>query len=181
MKLLLEIIKSRRRAFMAIFALCFLNVSLYAYVAFYQDPRLAPLRAKWLEKRELFGGGGKKSVDEIYRQGKTDLVAFNSRIPLKKDFARVMGELFNTAANNSLSIGGLSYKPEPLKGEGLLVYNVSFNVVGKYAAVKSFISDIMAMKEITAIESLSLNSGSATAESVDLKLQLGFYFRTEGQ
>lgn len=181
MKILVEIIRARSKTFTLILLLFLADAALYAYVSAYQKPRVASLQQKWFEKRNLASGGKAMSIEEVYRQGTNDLKTFRSRIPPKRDFARVIGELYETAANNSLLIGKVSYKPEVLKGEELLVYTTALDVKGRYAGVKSFLADLQRSREIMAIENLSLNSGSATEESVDVKLHLALYFRTEGE
>ncbi|HEX9024027.1 MAG TPA: type 4a pilus biogenesis protein PilO, partial [Geobacteraceae bacterium] len=94
-------------------------------------------------------------------------------------FARFIGDIFETATNNSLKVGAITYKPAPLKDEGLLAFSVDFNVSGNYAQIKSFISDLERLREIVVINNLFL-SGKNTEESVGMKVQLTAYFRVEG-
>ena len=93
----------------------------------------------------------------------------------------MIGDIFETAASNSLKVGGITYKPAPNKDENLLAYSIAFNVTGKYAAVKSFLADLMRSREIMTIDNISLNSISATEDSDDLRVQLTAYFRMEGR
>ncbi len=117
---------------------------------------------------------------DVYRQGTADLATWRARIYPKKEFARFIGEIFETATNNSLKVGAITYKPQQVKGEDLLAYSFGFNVSGKYAAIKSFIADIQRLREIAVIDNISL-SGKATEESIEMRLQLTAYFRVEGQ
>jgi len=178
MTLLQQILKARQRSFVCIIILIFINAGLYAYSAAYQEPHLAGLQIRWAEERRLAAGEAVVDAAAVYRQGTSDLATWRKRIAPKKEFARFIGGIFETAGNNSLKVGAITYKPERVKGEDLLAYSLSFNVSGKYAAVKSFIADIERLRDIAVIDNISLN-GKATEESVTLKLQLTAYFRTE--
>jgi type IV pilus assembly protein PilO len=174
-----QIIKARRNIFIFIFILIMINIGLYLYSSTYLEPHLVDLQKKWSDKRLLAAGGPVVDATVVYRHGISDLATWRERIYPKKDFARFIGELFETATNNTLKVGAITYKPEPVKDEKLIAYTIGFNVSGKYAAIKSFIADIERFKEIAVINNISLN-GSATEESVDMKLQLTAYFRLEG-
>jgi type IV pilus assembly protein PilO len=180
MKLLFEIVKLKKKSFAFVLALLMINVFLYSYISTVQQARIETLQNNLLEKRRqrAFGPENKAFV---YSQGLRDLTVFRSNIPPKKEFGRVVGELFETAANNGLSVGNVGYKPELTKKGGLLVYSLAFGVTGSYAAIKSFVSDIERTKEILFIDHLILNRTNATQEAVSLKIQISAYFRTEGQ
>ncbi len=180
-KFIVEIFKARRNFFIVILVLALLNAGLYIYAAAYQTPHLAAMQSEWFEKRRLAAGGVTQDAAAVYRQGTKDLAAWDARIPSKKEFARFVGELFEAAANNALTVGGVTYKPEPVKEEkNLLTFSISFNVSGKYAAVKSFIADLSRLREILTIDNVSLNNTKLTEESVSMRLQLTAYFRMEG-
>lgn len=176
-----EVYQARRKTLLILLALFLVNVAAYLYTALYQAPRLASLRGQVAEKQQLHSGGVTQDAAAVYRQGKADLVAWRERIPPKKEFTRLVGELFELASSNSLGIGGVTYKPLPLKEENLLGFSIGFNVSGKYAAIKSFVSDLARSREIMHIDSLALNNSRPTEESIDMKLQLTAYFRLEGQ
>lgn len=176
-----QIIASRRSAFILLAVLALVNLGLYGYLSAYQEPRLTALHNQWFEKRRTARGGALQDAASIYKQGSADLAAWRARISPKKDFARLVGELFEIAANNSLKVGAVVYKPALVKDENLLAYAISFNVSGKYAAIKSFIADLGRSREMMTIDTITLNNTKATEEAVDLRLQVTAYFRTEGQ
>jgi type IV pilus assembly protein PilO len=178
--MLQQIAKARLKSFICIIVLIVINIGLYIFSSAYQEPRLVSLQRKWSETRRQAGGEAALDATAVYRQGMADLTTWRTRISPKKEFARFIGDLFETAANNTLRVGGVTYKPTLLKEENLLAYTIGFNVSGKYAAIKSFISDLARLREIAVIDNISLNSGKATEESVDLRLQLTAYFRVEG-
>ena len=177
--LLRQIINTRRNFFIAIFVLIIINIGLFLYSSAYLEPKLVFLQNKWSEKRLIAAGESGIDAAAVYQQGTSDLAAWRARIYPKKDFARFIDELFESATNNTLKVGAITYKPQPVKGENLLAYSIGFNVSGKYAAIKSFIADIQRLREIAVIDNISLN-GKTTEESVDMKLQMTAYFRMEG-
>lgn len=176
-----EVFSTRRKTLIILSALLVVNVGAYLFLVLYQGPHLSALQAQLVQKQQLNSGGVTQDAAAVYRQGKTDLATWRGRIPPKKDFTRVVGELFEMAGSNSLKIGGVTYKPEVLKEENLIAFSIGFNVSGKYAAIKSFISDIARSREIMHIDSLVLNNSKPTEEAIDMKLQITAYFRMEGQ
>ncbi len=176
-----QILLARPKSFILLAVLLTMNAGLYVYGSIYQTPRLAALQSAWFEKRRAVEKGTLKDAATIYRQGTSDLATWRARIAPKKDFARVVGEVFEFAASNSLTVGNVTYKLAPIKDENLLAYSIAINVSGKYTALKSFLADLMRSREIMTIDNVALNSSSATEESVNLKVQLTAYFRTEGR
>lgn len=179
-KFILETIRARRKPVIFMAVLLLLNVCSYLYLTIYQEPLLESLQNNWFEKRQKISSMAVVDPAMVYEQGTRDLKAWASRIPPKKDFARFLGDLFETAASNNLSVKSVTYKPNLIKDEGLLAYTIGFSVSGNYAAVKSFISDIARSRQIVTIENLSLNNSSSTQEAIELKLQLITYLRVEG-
>lgn len=177
---LLEVFRARWGTFAVILILALVNVGIMVYSTLYQQPRLAKLQDDWSGKRNLLAGG-EGDFAAIYRQGTADLTAFQQRIPLKRDFTREMMEIFEIAANNGLKVKGISYKPEAVKESNLVVYVISMSLDGKYAGVKSFISDLQCHGGLVTLDSISLSSSSMTEEAVSLKVQLSAYLRTEGK
>jgi type IV pilus assembly protein PilO len=178
-KLAKQILRSRPKTFIFIAVLIFVNVVLYVYCSSYQKPRLSSLQNTWFQQRKAKEQGLNIDAPSIYRQGKADLSTWRNRIAPKKDFARVVSELFELAGNNALSVGGITYKPAQVKGENLLSYAISLDVYGKYSAIKSFLADVMCSREFLIIDHISLNNNRPTEELVDLKVHLTVYFRME--
>jgi Tfp pilus assembly protein PilO len=177
MKIFLEIIKMRKKSCLAIIALALANIVLYIFIMGFQISKLNTLQNEWLENRQRPSSGYlEKSL--IFSQGKKDLAVFDSRIPPKKDFMRVVGELFEIASNNGLSIGSVGYKPELIKDRDLLVYGLSFSVEGSYAAVKSFIADIEQSPEIVSIDQINLTGAESSPDSVKVSVRISAFFKT---
>ncbi len=177
MNIFIELIKIRKKSMIAILVLVVVNISLYGFISYSQEPKLESLQKEWFEKRKKSGGG---DVDKmlVYTQGKKDLGVFFSKIPPKKDFIRVTGDLFEIASNNGLKIGNVGYKPEMLKGRDILDYSLVFSVKGSYAAIKSFISDVERFPEIVTIDSISLKN-SETGDTVEFSVKISAFFKAE--
>jgi type IV pilus assembly protein PilO len=176
-----EILKFRPRMLILIVVLLLLNIGISAYVALYQKPRLAEIQGDWFKKRKAVAGDAARGMVAVYRQGESDLTTWRSRIILKKDFARFIGSLFETAKSSSLALKGVTYKASLVQGENLTAYALEMNVVGTYAAVKSFIADLGRRREIMTIDNVSLTSGVVNGDAISLKVQLTVYLRAEGQ
>lgn len=174
----LDLIEPRKKSIGLVLLLVLVNVAISWYVHAVQQPRLDRLLDEWEAKRTL-NAGGKNDVAAIYRRGTADLQTFRERIPAKKDFSRVMMETFEDAADNGLKITGVTYKPQLIPEERLVAYAVNMNLVGKYAAIKSFMADLQCRKSLLVINSVSLSNSSMTEESVILNLQLSAYLRSE--
>lgn len=177
MNFFLQIVRLRKKSFVAIAALTVANILLYSYVFHFQQPKLETLHTLWLEKRQRPASTTDKST--IFFQGKKDVAVFQSMIPPKREFIRVVGEIFDIASNNGLSIGNMDYKPEVIKDRPLLVYNMKFAVTGSYGAIKSFISDIERSREILAIDNMSLASSDPSQDSVKISMEISAFFRTD--
>jgi len=175
-----EITRTRPKALILVLVLVCADVGLFLYSSLYQSPQLAELQSQWFTRRKNAGSPLTDKV-AIYQQGKADLETWRSRIANKKDLARIVGELYELAAANSVSIGGITYKPEIIKDENLIVYGTGFNVTGKYAAIKSFIADLGNLREMVIVDAISLNNPKMTEERVDLRVGLTIYLRQEGQ
>lgn len=179
-KFILETISARRKMVIFICVLLLINICSYLYLTLYQEPHLESLQNDWFQKRQKMASMSLADAATVYDQGTRDLKTWLSRIPSKKDFARSLGDLFETAANNNLSVKSVTYKPNLIKDEGLLAYTIAFTVSGNYAAVKSFISDTVRSRQIITVDNMSLNNSSTTQEAIELKLQLTMYFKVEG-
>ncbi|MEI6212859.1 MAG: type 4a pilus biogenesis protein PilO [Desulfuromonadales bacterium] len=146
-------------------------------VVTYQDRNAADLRAKWSDRRRQTVLLGKGDAATLYRQGTADLAKIESRIPRKKEFARVLSDLFEASSESGAAITSISYKPARIKGETLLSYQLTLKVSGSYAAVKSYISDLHKFPEFLIIDKISLANSDLYTENVALDLLLTLYLR----
>lgn len=177
--ILAHIIRSSPRLFTVMGALLVLNIGLLVYGSVMQQ-RVEGLQNSWFEKRKSLSQGGAVDTASVYRQGVNDLKTWRSRIVPKKTFARLVGTLFETAGNNNLNFSGITYKTTQYKSEALTAYNLTFNLSGKYGAIKSFLSDVGQMREMVVIDTMSLD-GDPTSDSIALNLQLTVLLKPEEQ
>lgn len=158
-------------------ALILLNAGLMLFISSYQEPALAASRSKWSELRNLVARSGHADAATLHRRGKTDLETLNGRLPLKREFARVLSNIIETASDSGVSVGSITYKPMPIKDESLLSYQLSVAVNGDYASVKSCLADLLQYPELLVIDSVSLTNTDLFVENVALNLNITVYLR----
>jgi type IV pilus assembly protein PilO len=174
---LLELFLQKKRMLLTAGVLLLLNIFLYALVSGYLEPRVSVSRSSWNDLRQRVAVAGKADVASVYRRGTEDLQKLATRIPAKRQFPRVLGDILDAAASNALVTGAVSYKPQALKEQGLLAYGISMTVGGSYAAVKSFLSDLQKNGEMIVVESINLSKSDLYEENVVLDLRLTVYLQ----
>lgn len=172
-----EIIRQKWRLLSIVLFLLLLNVTLGFVVSAYQRPSLADMQSKWNNLRRQAAQAGLVDAATLHRQGAADLEKLKTRIPEKRQFARVLNDLFEAAASSDVEVGPLSYKPAPIKEEALLSYQLSFSVSGGYAAVKSYLSDLQKNPELIVVDTVAFSNSDLFAENVVMDLKLTIYLR----
>lgn len=177
MKMLLEILRVRKKSVIALAVLLVITVTLVVCLQVWLIPGTAALQVQRNERQRLLSTGG-GDISAVYHQGTKDLATFGELVPSRKAFARVVGQLFELAANNNLTVSGVSYKPNHSSTNAVVNYTLSFSVVGKYAGAKSYLADLQRFREMVVIDQFDMAGGKATEENVDLKLNMTIYLRT---
>lgn len=182
LSMLKQLLLLRRKPLLVLAVVFFLTLALQLFIVFYQEPKLEKQRSEWLQQRELEGRGASlQSRETLYKNGLADIARFRERLYLKSQFARFIGELYDLSLRDGLELSAITYKPVLNKEEQLLEYQLSMTVSGRYSQAKRFISDLGGATNILVIDSISLASTGASADTVQLQLQLTSYFRMEGQ
>lgn len=180
-EMLREILRIRRNSFLFLAFLAFLNLAVIAYLAFFQKPVLARAQSEWLAQREAQATGEAVVGSAArYQQGMRDLEAFRERLIAKPAFAAFLKDLFEIAGKNSLDLRGITYKPQPIREQGMFAYGISYTVSGNYAGVKGFLAELSRYRQIITVDSVSLSSTKQTEEVIDLRVQMTAYLKTEG-
>lgn len=174
---LIEIVRQKWRYFSIILVLLLLNVILSIIVSVYQMPTLAELQMKWSHLRRQTAHGVQTDAATLQKQGAADLEKLKGRIPAKRDFARVLSDLLESAASSAVEVGTISYKPTEIKDEALLSYQLTFAVNGSYAAVKSFLADLQNNPELLVIETVAFSNSDLFVENVVMNVQITVYLR----
>jgi type IV pilus assembly protein PilO len=146
-------------------------------ISAYQLPSVVSLQAKWSDARQKSARSGKVDAETLYRQGSSDLEKMNTAIPEKREFARILSDLLEAAASSNVEVGAISYKPEQLKEEMLLSYQLSLSVSGSYAAVKSYLSDLQKSQELLVVDMVSFSNSDLYVENVVMAVHLTVYLR----
>lgn len=176
-QVLLEIVRQKKISLLLVLVLLILNVVIMVLIASYQEPELVTTRNRWNELRNMAARTGKADAATLYRQGAADLEKLNSRIPLKREFARVLSDIIEITSDNGVTTGAITYKPVPIKDESLLSYQFSFSVGGNYAAIKSCLSDLQRHPELLVVDSVAFSNGDLFEEKVVMNLNITVYLR----
>ncbi|MDD2582128.1 MAG: type 4a pilus biogenesis protein PilO [Desulfuromonadaceae bacterium] len=174
---ILEIVRQKWRILSTILTLLLLNVALGVFVSVYQLPSLTDLQTTWNNLRMHAARAGQADPAVIYRQGSADLEKLKTRIPEKRQFARVLSDLLEAAASSAVKVGTINYKPVPIKGEGLLSYQLSISVSGRYAAVKSYLADLQKNPELVVVDAVAFSNSDLFVENVVMDLHITVYLR----
>lgn len=174
---LLETLRLNKYLFALTGILAVITLTLFVIVSAYQMPAITVAQMKWNDLRNRVAVAGRGDVTSAYKQGQTDLRSLMERIPLKREFPRVLGDLMESADANGVAIGTLTYKPEVIKGENLLDYGLTLKISGRYAAVKSFLADQLNSKKLIVVNGFSLSNSDAFEEYVTMDLNLTVYLQ----
>ena len=172
---LMELFLQKKRTLIVALVLLVLNIGLYAVTAGYLEPKVAASQASWNDLRQRVAVAGRADVATVYRRGVDDLKKLALRIPAKRQFPRVLGDILDAAASSAVVTGNISYKPQIVKDRDLLSYEVSMSVGGSYAAVKSFLADLQKNSEMVVINGISFSKSDLYEENVVMDLHLTVY------
>lgn len=178
-KYILEIIRQKWRLLSIILVLLLLNLASGIVVSSYLRPLVAELQAKWSNLRSLAARSSQADTVSLYQQGISDLTRLQIKIPEKRQFARVLSDLLESAASSDVEVGAISYKPFQVKEEHLLSYQLSLSVSGGYAAVKSYLADLHDNPELIVVDSVAFSNTDLLAEHVVMDLRMTVYLRED--
>lgn len=176
---LLEIFRLKKTFVLAIVPLALLTAALFIIVDVYQEPKIAAAQLKWSGLRRQVAFTGRGDVSAIFRQGAADLERLRTRIPPKRQFPRLLGEILEQAASCGVTTGSMTYKPHLIRGESLLTYELTMAVSGSYAAVKNFLADLRNNRELVVVNTFSLTNSDLFEENLTMDLHLTIYLRED--
>jgi type IV pilus assembly protein PilO len=174
---ILEIVRRKVRLLIAIAMLALLTVALFIVVDGYQMPEIAAAQMKWSDLRRQVAVAGRGDITNTYKQGKIDLETLRGRIPPKRQFPRLLGDILELAVSSGVTTGPITYKPRVVKDEGLLAYELAMSVNGRYAAIKSFLADLRKFRELVVVDDFSLTNSDVFEENVTMDLHVTIYLR----
>ncbi len=173
-----ELIRQKRTSLTILAALLLFTIILSLFNGYYLAPKIISAQTSWNDLRQRVAVAGKADVASVYRRGIDDLKKLTNRIPVKRQFARVMGELLDNATSNGVVIGTTTYKPQSVKGQqDLLVYSLSMSVSGSYAAIKSFLGDLQKNGELVVIDSVTFANSDPFEENVVMDIKASIYLQ----
>ncbi len=176
---LLEFALRKKRILIAVALLAVMTVALFVAVDGYQEPEIAAAQQKWSELRRQVVLAGVGDVSATYRNGKADLEKLGERIPTRRQFPQLLGEILEQAASSGVTTGPITYKPREIRDEKLLAYELSLGVSGRYAAVKSFLADLQKHRELLVVDDVSWVNSDVFEENVTMDLRITIYLRED--
>jgi type IV pilus assembly protein PilO len=172
-----EIAKQKWRHIVVVVLLLVLNGALGIYVSTVQNPDLIEKQKTWSSLRRQNSSAVRVDAETLYRLGNADLTKLKTRIPAKREFARILGDLYEMASSDAVDVEKVSYKMVAIKEDALQCYELSFAVNGSYAATKSFLADLLKNQELMVVDSVSLSNQDMFTEHVTMDLRLTLYLR----
>ena len=176
-QLVFEIVRQKWRLLSVIAFMVLLNVILSVVISAYQLPAVVALQTKWSDLRQKVARSGKVDANTLYQQGSADLEKLTAAIPEKREFARILSDLLEAAAASNVDVGAITYKPEQLKDEPLLSYQLSLSVSGSYAGIKSYLSDLQISQELLVVDMVTFSNSDLYIENVVMNIHLTVYLR----
>lgn len=176
-QLLSEIVRQKWRSLTVVMLLLLLNLILSIVISVYQLPSIEALQTKWIDLRKQFSSAGQVDSATLYKQGAADLAKLKAKITEKREFARLLSDLYDAAASSAVEVGTISYKPVTVKNEGLISYQLSLAVNGSYAAVKSYLADLQSNSGLLVVDSVSFSNNDLFGENVVMDLRITVYLR----
>ena len=173
-----ELVRQKRNMLILLAVLLVINILLYAVTNAYLAPAIISSQASWNALRQRVAIAGRADVASVYQRGVDDLKKLSSRVPEKRQFARVLGELLDSAASSGVVTGAVSYKPQTVKGQDLLAYGITMSVSGSYAAVKSFLGDLQRNNELIVVDGISMANSDLFEENVVMEVHVSIYLQS---
>ncbi len=172
-----EIVRQKWQFLVVIFLFVVANSTISYLISAVQQPKIDELRAQWSELRRQ--SPKKQAVDlvTLHRQYTSDLAQLMDRVPAKGEFARVVGDLLESAQENSIEVSNASYKMVPVKEDTLKCYQLSFTGRGSYAAVKSYLADILRSQELIVVDSVAFVNSDHFSDTVSMNLRVAVFLR----
>lgn len=172
-----EIVKQKWRHIVVVVLLLVLNSALGIYVSTSQAPDLIEKQKIWSSLRRQNSSTVRVDAESLYRLGNADLTKLKTRIPAKREFARILGEIYEMASGTAVDVEKISYKPVAIKEDVLQCYELTLTVNGSYAATKSFLADLLKNRELMVVDSVSFANQDMFSEHVTMDLRLTLYLR----
>lgn len=176
-QILIEILRLKKVSIAIIFVLILLNLALMVLINYYQSAGLVAAQNRWNDLRRKAASVGRADSSAMYRQGLSDLEKLRARIPAKREFARLLSDLLEGAAGSGVSVGSISYKPSILKDESLFSYQLTYQVAGGYAAIKSYLADLQKNPELIVVDDIALTNSDPFVENVVMDLHITVYLQ----
>lgn len=106
-----------------------------------------------------------------------DIAAFMKRVPMEGRLTSIIRSVFDAARHNGLAIPAGEYSPQTIKDGDVSRYVMTFPVEGSYPRIKKFIYDVEMLRQMIAIEEITLKGGRVDSETIRLNIKIAVYYR----
>jgi len=179
--LFFEVLRYRRKTILILALLLVVNAVLFFVNTYQQQPVLEQARSEWSARRQATLSTNPRSQIAVYSKNTADLAAFRERIPPKSELPTVLGDLFQSVAQNGLKTGTVTYKPQLVLERQLWIYAVKMSVIGTYENMKYLIDDFQRSEGMLVVDDIRFSSASGEEDALTLGIDLTFYLREDGQ
>jgi len=173
---LTEILQRYRIYWGACCILLFLNLIFYVAFIGRQQTKIDELQGLYVKKR-MAGVIERDDKSWQYEAIQKALQSFREELPATSTFADRVTELNIVIRKHGLSVSRMIFKPARVDNLNLWKYTTSFTVSGKYARLKSLLSNIQNLPGLFCIESLAFKKRSKDQDLVDMSLTITTYLR----
>jgi len=173
----LVLFRRKRPWLIAIGILLLLNIISFVFIGIFQNPALERKKGVWSEQRKRLDALARGDVTTAYLNAKADLERLQAMIPDKRRFPSLLGQIMDSSSLCSVATDSLTYKPQSIKEQKLLAYEMSMSVSGRYSAVRCFIYEMQTMEQLVVIDGIKLSNEDPYAENVSMELRMTAYLR----
>jgi len=171
--------------FLGILLVC--NLVFFLAMQFVLSPRIDDREQRFLtmqaETRQILQGSGNLAGggrEQVFVRAGQDLTAFHQLIPEHRDLTGLIEELLVLAYRAGLDITQISYGTEKRQPVGLIQYDLSFGLTGRYEQLKRFIHALEQSPRIMSIQQMAMGSINKNGlPQATLQLKLESFFRNE--
>lgn len=177
-EVLWAIVQFKRTTLLLLFFLLVANVTVWSLYHFKRQPALDEARTRWMVLRSAGAVNDPRAQVVRFERDSADLANFRQRIPLSGELTNILGEIFQTIADNGLQVETITYKPQFLEKHRLWAYLVTLSLEGDYRSLKYLVDDFQRTNSMLIVDNIQL-TGSQDKDTVSLGLELTFYLRED--
>lgn len=140
-----------------------------------QNKEIDRLQTVYLDIRNKKDAGD--NIQSSLHKAKQDLKVVLEHLPAFNEFPYVLKEINDLLQKNDINSSGLLFKPVKTEKLSLWQYSSAFSVEGRYADLKSFLSEFQAIPGIHTVSKLLFRVKPEKPGDVSLDMSISIYCR----